>query len=120
MKPTSLFSAIFLVFFFSCGPARQVAPDAAVQDIKIRIEFRDDNTTRQRILQTLRPVRPVDVSTTGAGDIFETEAVFTKVSRVEFERIQRIEQQLKLIPGVLDVEVKRPSRPVMQTGYIAP
>lgn len=113
MKRLFVFSTILFVISTSCGPVRQTA--SPEMNIKIRVDYREETSTRQSILQLLRMGNSKDLVTSGDGTERSIEAIFPDVTPASFAQIERIEEQIRRIPGVFYVELMRPSRPIMET-----
>ena len=113
MKRLFFFCIMLPVIFISCGPSKQTLVQE--MNIRIRIEYREESYTRQMILQLLRTVNTKDLVRTGDGSECSIEAVFAEVTPESMGKIERIEQEIRKIPGVFYVELMRPIRPVMET-----
>jgi hypothetical protein len=98
-----------------CGTASNLP--AMEQRVSIKVECRNEMNVRSQVVQLLRSPKAKDLTLTPDGGFIEIEVVFVVSSNSDRQKIDQLEDELKRIPGVTFVEVRRPTREVRQTLY---
>lgn len=111
MKPIAL-AITLMLFSISCKTPG--ATPTADQRIYVQVQCRNENSLRSQILQLLRAPNARDLTTNSDGDFLDIEVVYVNITPREMDRIDRVEQQLKQLAGVVLVDIRKPVREVRQ------
>jgi hypothetical protein len=116
MKPI-FFVSLLAVLVTSAGcytvePA--VRPDRLSQVTLITVEYNNERSLQQTVMQILRSVRISEWETREYEDSKFTKARYESLSAATAEEI---EEQLSQLPGVRHVEIKRDGIPVTNDVY---
>lgn len=116
MKPI-FFVSLLAVLASSAGcytlePATK--PDRLDQVTLVTVEYNNERTLQQTVMQILRSVRISEWETRESEDVRFTKARYESLSAATAEEI---EQQLSQLPGVRHVEIKRDRIPVTNDVY---
>ena len=113
MKQFLSISMIAFVIISGCGTASNLS--AIELRVSIKVECRNEINVRNQVVQLMRSPKAKDLTLTPDGDFMEIEVVFIASSDNDREKIDRMEEDLKRIPGVTYVVVRRSVREVRQT-----
>lgn len=112
MKRLAFVLLVVLMSITGCKTLSTTKPPE--EPIAVRVECRNEPVTCNTVLQLLRSPYARDLTKTVDADFVDIEVVFNNYSAATAEKFSQLEQQLKQIAGVLQVDIRRPVRAVRQ------
>lgn len=109
MKNLFLSFAIVGVTIPGCGSIMQLTADE--ESSLIHVECRSEHTVHQSVLQLFRSIKAKDIKITEDGFSENIEAVY--MGKPD-DKLFQAEADLKVLPGVMYVQVKKNQSPVRQ------